>query len=72
MMRECWGKSVNLDCTGLPTVAELTSDGDGPRLKMMVHTRSQAVTTTLGSAIDSRGDGGADDEIEWAKVEQGG
>jgi hypothetical protein len=52
-MQERWVKSVISDRTGLPTVAELTSDGDRPRLKMTTHTRSRAVAAALGSANDS-------------------
>jgi hypothetical protein len=50
MMRERWIKHINMDCTGLPTVAELTSVGGGPRLKTTAHTLSRAVAVTLRSA----------------------
>jgi hypothetical protein len=71
-MREHEVKSVNADYTGLPTVAELTPDGGGLKLKTTAHTRSRAVATALGSTNDSQGDGGADGEMERAKVEHRG
>jgi hypothetical protein len=71
-MRERGVKSVNSDCTRLPMVAELTPDDGGPRLKTMAHTQFQAVATALGSTKGLRGDGGANGEMERAKVEQRG
>jgi hypothetical protein len=69
---KCKVKSVNSEYTELPTVAELTPDGGGPRLKTTAHTRFRAVATALGSANDSQGDGRADGEMERAKVEERG
>jgi hypothetical protein len=68
-MRKREIKNVNLDCTELTTVAELTPDDGDSRLKTTAPRRSRAVASVLGGANGSRDDGGANGKMERAAVE---